>query len=184
MTSAAAISNLTPAEAPADTSLQAVVDEFSAPLYQFALSLTRSAAEAGDLIQETFRIWLMKGWQVRDPKKLKSWLFTTLHREFLRGRRRGQWLVVSSPEELAECAPAVTPDIARQMDGAKVLKALNQVDELFRLPLTLFYLEGFSCREIAEVAGVPIGTVQSRISRGKTQLRQFLGIETDDENPA
>ncbi|MBI5686304.1 MAG: RNA polymerase sigma factor [Verrucomicrobia bacterium] len=182
MISAAATQDLVPEDAQISASLEAAVVEFSAPLYQFALGLTRSAADAGDLTQETFHIWLLKGWQVRDPKKIKSWLFTTLHREFLKQRRQGQRFMASAPEELAECAPAVGPDVVQQMDGTKVLRALDWVDELFRVPLTLFYLDGLSCREIAEIVGVPLGTVQSRISRGKDQLRQFLGIGPDNES--
>ncbi|HXB59356.1 MAG TPA: RNA polymerase sigma factor, partial [Candidatus Acidoferrales bacterium] len=57
-------------------------------LYQFALSLTRDEAEACDLTQETFCIWAAKGHQLRDVTKVKTWLFTTLHREFLGSRRR------------------------------------------------------------------------------------------------
>src|SRR5580698_1480931 len=58
------------------------------PLYQFAFSLTRVEADACDLTQQTFMIWAMKGHQLRDASKVKTWLFTTLHREFLDSRRR------------------------------------------------------------------------------------------------
>ncbi|HZL13677.1 MAG TPA: sigma factor [Verrucomicrobiae bacterium] len=57
------------------------------PLYRFALSLVRSEADAGEIVQQTFCRWVAKGGQLRDKSKAKSWLFTTLHREFL-GRRR------------------------------------------------------------------------------------------------
>src|ERR1700755_3112873 len=58
------------------------------PLYQFAFSLSRSEADACDLTQQTFYIWANKGHQLRDVTKVKTWLFTTLHREFLSSRRR------------------------------------------------------------------------------------------------
>jgi RNA polymerase sigma-70 factor (ECF subfamily) len=61
------------------------------------------------------------------------------------------------------------------LDGAAVLTALRTVDDTFRVPLTLFYLEQFSYQEIAEMLAIPIGTVMSRLSRGKGQLRQRLG---------
>jgi len=57
-------------------------------LYQFAFSLTRAEADACDLTQQTFYIWATKGHQLRDVSKVKTWLFTTLHREFLETRRR------------------------------------------------------------------------------------------------
>src|SRR5580693_6742131 len=67
---------------------ESLVARFYAPLYQFAFSLTRAEADACDLTQQTFTIWATKGHQLRDASKVKTWLFTTLHREFLDSRRR------------------------------------------------------------------------------------------------
>lgn len=155
-----------------------LVDAHYAALYRFALSLARNAADAGDLVQQTFFIWATKGHAVRETGKTKSWLFTTLYREFLRGRRRGQR--ASSIEDL----PPGQQDIAAEeidrvarLDAASVMTALQAVDEVFRAPLTLFYLEDLSYQEIAEMLEVPIGTVMSRLSRGKAQLRTLLERE-------
>jgi RNA polymerase sigma-70 factor (ECF subfamily) len=60
------------------------------------------------------------------------------------------------------------------MDGALVMKALQRVDDLYRAPLTLFYLEQHSYQEIADILDVPIGTVMSRLSRGKQELKKKL----------
>ena len=67
---------------------ESLVARYYAPLFQFAFSLTRNEADACDLTQQTFTIWATKGHQLRDTSKVKTWLFTTLHREFLESRRR------------------------------------------------------------------------------------------------
>ena len=71
-----------------DVDFENLVTRHYGPLYQFAFSLTRDEAEACDLTQQTFCIWAAKGHQLRDVTKVKTWLFTTLHREFLGSRRR------------------------------------------------------------------------------------------------
>ncbi len=152
-----------------------LVDAHYAPLYRFALSLARNASDAGDLVQQTFFIWATKGHGLRELSKAKSWLFTTLYREFLRGRRRDsrssslEDLPAGEREPLAEDVDRVS-----RIDSAAVMSALQTVDEAFRAPLTLFYLEDMSYQEIASTLDVPIGTVMSRLSRGKTQLRMAL----------
>ena len=104
--------------------------------------------------------------------KAKSWLFTPWSRECLRGKRRDSRS--SSLEELPPAEADVAAeegDRVARMDAAAVVEALQSVDEVFRAPLTLFYLEELSYQEIADTLEVPIGTVMSRLSRGKSQLR-------------
>lgn len=152
-----------------------LVDAHYASLYRFALSLARNTADASDLVQQTFFIWSTKGDSLRDRSKAKTWLFTTLYREFLRVRRHDGR--ATSIEDL----PPQEQDIAdeeidhvRRLDAGSVMTALQSVPETFRAPLTLFYLDDLSYQEIATALDVPIGTVMSRLSRGKTQLRQIL----------
>jgi RNA polymerase sigma-70 factor (ECF subfamily) len=155
-----------------------LVDAHYLPLYRFALSLAKNSADAGDLVQQTFFIWATKGHGLRETTKAKSWLFTTLYREFLRGRRREAR--ATSIEDLPPGETDVAAeeiDRVAKMDAASVVAALHQVDEVFRAPLTLFYLEDLSYQEIAETLEVPIGTVMSRLSRGKAQLRAALVVE-------
>jgi RNA polymerase sigma-70 factor (ECF subfamily) len=146
-----------------------------ASLYRFALSLTRSETDASDLTQQTFLIWGSKGHQLRDRSRAKTWLFTTMHREFLRLRRHE----VRFPRvELSEVEPELSLVEPEGIDILKlddVLRAFAQVEPLYQATLSLFYIEEMSYREMADVLGVPIGTVQSRLSRGKAQLRQLLG---------
>ncbi|HEY5893632.1 MAG TPA: RNA polymerase sigma factor [Chthoniobacterales bacterium] len=161
--------------AAADNSFTGLVDAHYAALYRFAYSLSRSETDAGDLTQQTFYIWATKGHTMHDFAKAKSWLFTTLHREFLRLRRRDdRWTSIEDLPGAQTEIPAEEIDQLRRMDGATVMNALTSVDEVFRAPLTLFYLENFSYLQIAETLGVPPGTVMSRISRGKAQLRALL----------
>jgi len=129
-------------------------------------------------LAQTFFIWATKGHGLRETAKAKSWLFTTLYREFLRGRRRDTR--VTSLEDLPPGeADVAAEDVDRvtRMDAAAVVVSLQAVDEVFRAPLTLFYLEDLSYQEIAETLEVPIGTVMSRLSRGKAQLRAALARE-------
>lgn len=152
-----------------------LVDAHYAPLYRFALSLTRNSSDACDLTQQTFFIWARKGEQLRDTAKAKSWLFTTLYREFLRGRRRAEHVTALEDLGPAESDPAAPEvDLVTGMDADLVVAALQEVDETYRVPLTLFYLEEISYKEIAETLDIPIGTVMSRLSRGKAQLRATL----------
>ena len=155
------------------------VDAHYAALYRFALSLARNEPAAADLTQQTFYLWASKGHQLRDAGKVKSWLFTTLYREFLGLHRKESRFPREDLEGAMEELPAESGSIGDSIDGATVVAALQQIDEVYRAPLTLFYLEQFSYREIAAVLGVPAGTVMSRLSRGKMQLRKLLLQEYD-----
>ena len=134
-----------------ELSFEHLVDSYYESLYRFALSLTRREADACDMTQQTFYRWATKGNQLRDKSKVKSWLFTTLHREFLAVRRhevRFPHLEISGVEE-EELAPT-QPSVVNKMDGDSLMEALSQIDDLYRAPLVLFYLENHSYREIAE----------------------------------
>jgi len=152
---------------------QQLVDRQYAPLYRFALSLSKSEADAADLTQQTFFLWASKGGQLRDRSKAKSWLFTTLYREFLSRRRHEVRFPKVELDDVREEEMSISSNV-NAFDSATVLQALREVEEPFRAPLTLFYLDQFSYQEIADILEVPIGTVMSRLSRGKALLRQRL----------
>ena len=144
------------------------------PLYQFAFSLTREEAGACDLVQQTFCVWAAKGHQLRDESKVKTWLFTTLHREFL-GSRRRQTRFPHLELEFAEPElPVIEPVTTSQLDKELVLEALAALDESYQAPVALFYLQDYSYKEIAEILGVPLGTVKTRLARGLERLHQLL----------
>jgi RNA polymerase sigma-70 factor (ECF subfamily) len=154
---------------------EAIVSEHYDVLYRFALTLTRVESDACDLTQHTFYVWAMKGQQMRDPAKAKSWLFTTLYRAFLAVRRKqDRFPHLALTADDAEAMPAESPDPARQADAGQVLPALAKVDEIFQSALALYYLDDCSYKEIAAILNVPVGTVKSRIARGIIQLREIL----------
>ena len=150
---------------------ESVVEQHYAPLYRFALSLTRTATDASDLTQQTFYLWATKGHQLQDRSKVKSWLFTTLHRTFLQGRRKEQRFPHQELEAVAPELPHLDPHVAESLDAQTVVAQLGQVDALFQAPVALFYLEDYSYQEIAEILDIPLGTVKSRIARGLAQLQ-------------
>jgi RNA polymerase sigma-70 factor, ECF subfamily len=158
---------------------ESLVERFYAPLYQFAFSLARSESDACDLTQQTFTIWATKGHQLRDITKVKTWLFTTLHRQFLESRRRLTRFPQMELEEAAAELPSVPPASGSNLDAAQALTALARVDEIFQAPVALFYLQDCSYNEIAEILGVPLGTVKSRLARGLGQLQHLLVRDRD-----
>jgi len=153
---------------------EAIVDEHYQALYRFALSLTRAESDACDLTQHTFYVWATKGHQLRDVSKVKTWLFTTLHRAFLETRRKQIQFPHDNVEEVSDQLEAVLPEFAHHADWSQVLLALARVDEVYQAAVALFYLEDYSYKDIAEILEVPIGTIKSRIARGIEQLRRIL----------
>jgi RNA polymerase sigma factor (sigma-70 family) len=157
---------------------QDLVDTHYQALYRFGVSLTRSADRAADLVQETFCIWAAKNEQLQDRSKAKTWLFTTLHREFLNQRRRASRFSDEPLEEGQVGAMDSADDGAeRHMDGQRAIYLLGELDEAYRTPLALFYLQEHSYKEIAVILDIPIGTVMSRLSRGKEMLRRQMAAE-------
>jgi RNA polymerase sigma-70 factor (ECF subfamily) len=153
---------------------EVIVGEHYEPLFRFAMSLTRVESDALDLTQQTFYVWAAKGQQLRDISKVKTWLFTTLHRAFLEIRRKQARFPQHDMEDVVEQLPALSPEPAAQADGSEVLHALARVDEVYQAAVALFYLEDCSYREIAAILQLPLGTVKSRIARGIAQLRELL----------
>jgi RNA polymerase sigma factor (sigma-70 family) len=157
---------------------ESLVARYYGPLYQFAFSLARDEADACDLVQQTFCIWAAKGHQLRDATKVKTWLFTTLHREFLGGRRKQARFPHVELEHAVAELPVVSPASVNRLDTAQLLVALARLDEIYQAPVALFYLQDCSYNEIAEILGVPLGTVKSRLARGLGRLHEFLTGET------
>jgi RNA polymerase sigma-70 factor (ECF subfamily) len=151
--------------------LESTILEHYRGLYQYALSLSRQEADAADLTQQTASIFAQKWADIREADKVKSWLYTTLYREFTRLYRHRQKATPLTPT-MAE--PHYAAPQSTEIDSQIALRALHSMDEPHRSVLSLYYLEDLSYREIAEVLELPIGTVMSRLSRAKQSLRQIL----------
>jgi RNA polymerase sigma factor (sigma-70 family) len=157
-----------------DVDFEKLVREYHVALYRFALSMTRHEADACDLVQETFLRWAEKGHQLEDPAKVKTWLFTTLFREATARRRRTVRFPHEPIADVETELPDIPPSAAQAADARRVREALEGVDDPYRAAVALFYLDDHSHPEIAEILGIPLGTVKSRIARGVAQLQRLL----------
>lgn len=143
-------------------------------MYRFALALTRSESDASDLVQQAFSTWAQTGRQLREGARAQTWLYTTLHRSYLEMRRRTTRLA-GQPVEVGETGPpSVLPELAEAADRDSVMGALAKLDEDYRAPLVLFYLEQHSCHDIAEILDLPVKTVLQRLSRARMGLQRAL----------
>ena len=164
-------------------SFQQIVDAHYQGLHRFALSMCRRDATAQDLVQQTFLQWARKGHTLRDASKVKTWLYTTLYRDWLSmARREKKFQEVEFEPDLHGHAPDEDDEAAPRVDSTTLQLALDQLDPNYRAPLVLFYLKELSYRDIAETLGIPIGTVMSRLSRAKDSLRATLRRFEDSSN--
>jgi len=150
-------------------------------LYAAALRLTRHSADAEDLVQETYLRAFKSAHQYRPGTNLRGWLFTILHNTHLNQRRDRARDPVEADSDAVELAsnaadgPASPEDeLLRATLDADLREALDELPEAFREAVWLRDVEQFSYDEIARIVQVPIGTVMSRISRGRRQLHDRL----------
>ncbi|MFN0079747.1 MAG: RNA polymerase sigma factor [Prosthecobacter sp.] len=169
----------------ATPSFEQIVDAHYQGLYRFALSMCKREATAQDLVQQTFLQWAKKGHSLRDATKVKTWLFTTIYREWLGiARREKKYEQVEFEPDLHGSVQNDDEGEIPRVDSATLHHALEQLDPNYRAPLVLFYLKELSYRDIAETLGLPIGTVMSRLSRAKNHLRAILTAASSNIIPA
>jgi len=145
-------------------------------LYAAALRLTRDAASAQDLVQDTFVKALRAAGQFSPGTNLRAWLFTILHNTFRNARRDAGRDPVEVDSEVVDEAPALAPGddpetlLLRASAGLEIKAALEGLPQVYRQAVWLRDVEEFSYAEIAQMLDVPIGTVMSRIARGRRRL--------------
>lgn len=148
---------------------QAVRDHYK-QVYRFALHLTRHQEDAEDLTQHAYEKLTVKHKEVRDPSKVKSWLQAIVYRKFLDQKRRFIRFPQVEFNEEQETHAGDAADSGRGVDAKTALEKLHALEDDLRAPLILFYLESNSYRDISKILDLPIGTVMSRLYRGKALL--------------
>lgn len=146
-------------------------------LFRTAVRLTADRSEAEDLVQETFaQAWA--SFAAYEPgTNCRAWLFKILMNKLEHQRRRKYALLKRTADadtELLAETVAYAPPVEHELKDEDVLTALDRVPPRFREVVLLADVEEFSYREIAEILGVPVGTVMSRLSRGRKLLREML----------
>src|SRR6266545_4438797 len=155
-------------------------------LYSAALRMTRNPADAEDVVQETY-LRAYRGFSgFEEGTNLRAWMYRILTNTFINSYRKKQREPVTVQEDdldewylfdkLGESGvePSAEAELIRGMPDEDVQRALEALPEGFRLAVLLADVEGFSYKEIAEILGIPIGTVMSRLQRGRRALEKAL----------
>ena len=161
--------------------------QYTNQLYAAALRYTKNAADAEDLVQDTYAKAFVSFHQFEEGTNLKAWLYRILTTTFINNYRKDQrrplqssdsevadWQLHEAASHTSDQGKSAEDEVLENIADVDIRNALAEMPEEFRMAVYLADVEGFSYKEIADIVGVPTGTVMSRLHRGRKLLREAL----------